>query len=54
MAGAFTGAVLALHSRRAPVIALSAGLSAVMMVGVDGASQLVQSITHEMQARREQ
>jgi hypothetical protein len=34
-AGLFTGAVLAIHTRRAPVVALSAALSGGTMVGVD-------------------
>jgi len=50
-AGAFTGvAVALLATRRAPVVAMSAALSAGLMVGVDASLQLVEAAGRHLAA----
>jgi hypothetical protein len=40
-AGCVAGTVVAVHTRKAPIIALSAGLSGVLMLGVDAGSAAI-------------
>ena len=51
MAGCVTGALLALHTRRAPVVALSSAISGVLMLGVDGITLGAELIAREAQGR---
>ena len=51
MAGCVTGAVLALHTRRAPVVALSSAISGALMLGLDGTALSVQLLAREARAR---
>lgn len=47
MAGCVTGALMALHTRRAPVIALSSAISGVLMLGVDSTLLSAQLLARE-------
>ena len=51
MAGCVTGALLALHTRRAPVVALSAAISGALMLGVESAALSLELLSREAQAR---
>jgi hypothetical protein len=51
LAGCITGAVLAVHTRKAPVVALSAAISGALMLGVDGAGALYNSVVAAQQQR---
>ena len=51
MAGCVTGAVLALHTRRAPMIALSSAISGALMLGVDASLLSFELLARQAQAR---
>jgi hypothetical protein len=51
VAGCVTGAVLALHTRRAPMIALSSAISGALMLGVDASLLSFELLARQAQAR---
>jgi hypothetical protein len=51
MAGCVTGALLALHTRHAPVVALSSAISGALMVGVDATMLSVELLARQAKAR---
>jgi hypothetical protein len=54
LAGCITGAVLAVHTRKAPVVALSAAISGVLMLGVDGAGAVYNTVVAAQQQQQQQ
>jgi hypothetical protein len=52
LAGCITGAVLAVHTRKAPVVALSAAISGALMLGIDGAGALYNGVVAAQQQRK--
>ena len=51
VAGCVTGALLSLHTRRAPLVALSSAISGALMLGVDGTALSFNLLAREARAR---
>lgn len=52
-AGCVAGTVVAIHTRNAPIIALSAALSGVMMLGVDAGGAAIEWLGANLAERNE-